>query len=150
MFFSLSAGFIWIGWCIWTKKQTMLEFQDTFLYCWPTNERVEEVLRWNRGGSCPCPSLQLVLMRDLIQGFHRTDVQEPVTYPWKNLHVVQSILRLQGWFASVVGYKTAACQGRTDTSVSWVGIRALTAVCLDYPWMLRGPYWWQMTNDEPL
>lgn len=31
------------------------------------------------------------------------------TYPWQNLHVVKSILCLQGWFASVVSNKAATC-----------------------------------------
>lgn len=49
-----------------------------------------------------------------VQGFQlkhhvmKVQLKEMVTYPWQNLHVVQSILCLQGRFAGIVCYKTAA------------------------------------------
>lgn len=62
--------------------------------------------------------------REEVEGSHMNQhalkgkFKEAVTYPWQNLHVVQSILCFQGWFASIVRYKTAACREMKKTPMS--------------------------------
>lgn len=70
-------------------------------------------------------------------------VNKKSTYPWQNLHVVQSILCLQGWFASVVSNETATYHRNNTHGIS------VTAVALKYnTWTLGFGY--KMINTMEL
>lgn len=112
----------------WTKicTKSLLMSKKPNLQCNQSSLKTDNLVFWLFGHihSLKLKQAPHLSCRGEFQGFHinkhalKGQLKVTVTYPWQNLHVVQSILCFQGWLASIVRYKTAACQKMKKTPMS--------------------------------